>query len=180
MQNKTKMTLRTLVYAAMCLALCLILPFLTGNNRALGTALCLMHIPVFLAGFLCGPWWAMAVGAAAPVLRHAIFQAPPSPTFAAMAVELAVYGLVAGLLYRVFPKKVAYVYVALVVSMAVGRIASGLANLAIYGLGWKEGAYTMNAFLTAHFAVAWPGIILHIVLVPALVFALRRAKLLCD
>ena len=37
---------RKMVIAAVCSALCLILPFLTGNNRELGTLFSLMHLPV--------------------------------------------------------------------------------------------------------------------------------------
>ena len=61
--------IRKLTYSAMCLALCLVLPFLTGQIPQIGSALCPMHLPVLLAGYLCGPWWAMGVGAAAPRYR---------------------------------------------------------------------------------------------------------------
>ena len=60
--------IRNLVYAGVALALCLVLPFLTGQIPQIGSALCPMHIPVLLAGFLCGPWWAAAVGAAVLLL----------------------------------------------------------------------------------------------------------------
>ena len=96
----SKPQIRKLTYSAVCLALCMILPFLTGQIPQIGSALCPMHIPVLLAGFLCGPWWAMAVGAVAPLLRFALFGMPPLfPTGAAMCFELAAYGLVSGLLY---------------------------------------------------------------------------------
>ena len=64
MSSKTTLhrAIRNLVYSAACLALCLVLPFLTGQIPQVGSMLCPMHIPVLLAGFLCGPWWAMAVG----------------------------------------------------------------------------------------------------------------------
>ena len=58
-RTKTATLLRHLVYAAVCLALCMLLPFLTGQIPQIGSALSPMHIPVLLAGFLCGPWWAM-------------------------------------------------------------------------------------------------------------------------
>ena len=37
--------------SAMCLALCLVLPFLTGQIPQIGSALCPMHLPVLLCGF---------------------------------------------------------------------------------------------------------------------------------
>ena len=68
--------IRRLTYSAICLALCLVLPFLTGQIPQIGSALCPMHIPVLLAGFVCGPWWATVVGhrserevGSAPLLR---------------------------------------------------------------------------------------------------------------
>ena len=54
--NTQKISLRRLVYSAVCLALCLLLPFLTGQIPQVGKALSPMHIPVLLGGFLCGPW----------------------------------------------------------------------------------------------------------------------------
>ena len=74
--SRTKLLLRHLTCAAMCLALCLYLPFLTGQIPQIGRALSPMHIPVLLAGFLCGPWWAMVVGLVAPM---------PQPVFDAAA-----------------------------------------------------------------------------------------------
>lgn len=74
--------------SALCLALCLVLPFLTGQLPQLGNALCPMHIPVMLCGFLCGGPWGAAVGFVAPLLRGALFHAPvPFPTGVAMAAS---------------------------------------------------------------------------------------------
>ena len=97
--NTNHVHVQKLVLAALCLALCMVLPFLTGQIPEIGSALSPMHIPVLLAGFLCGPWWALAVGAVAPVLRFALFGMPPIfPTGLAMCFELATYGLISGLL----------------------------------------------------------------------------------
>ena len=60
--------IRRMVFAALCLALALVLPFLTGQIPQIGSALCPMHIPVLLCGFLCGWPWGLAVGFIAP--RH--------------------------------------------------------------------------------------------------------------
>ena len=112
--NTKKISLRRLVYSAVCLALCLLLPFLTGQIPQVGKALSPMHIPVLLGGFLCGPWWAALVGLIAPVLRSLLFSSPALfPMATAMSFELAAYGLGAGLLYRLLPHRVAGVYGAL-------------------------------------------------------------------
>lgn len=169
-------SLRRMASAAMCLALCLVLPFLTGQIPQIGSALCPMHIPVLLGGFLCGPWWAMAVGLIAPLLRHVWLGMPPLLTALAMSFELGAYGLFAGLLYRLLPKRTGSVYVSLVTAMVVGRIAWGLAMVVITGV--TGSAFTWSAFVAGALLNAVPGILLHLLLIPVLVLALRRAGLL--
>lgn len=174
MNTRRKTTLK-LTYSAVCLAMAILLPFLTANNQQLGNALSLMHIPVFLCGFLCGPVWGAAVGLVAPMLRHLIVGMPPFWTAFAMMFELCVYGLLSGLLYKVFPKKIQFIYISLVAAMLGGRIMGGIVKFILMGFG--KTTFSMAAFFTSYFAVAWPGIIVHIVLVPLLIFALQRAKL---
>ena len=175
-RTKTATLLRNLVYAAVCLALCMLLPFLTGQIPQIGSALSPMHIPVLLAGFLCGPWWAMAVGFVAPMLRHVWLGMPPLITAIAMSFELAAYGLFSGLLYRLLPKKTVNIYVSLISAMILGRIVWGIAMVVISGVSGS--AFTWSAFIAGALLNAVPGIILHIVLIPILVMALKRAKVL--
>ena len=175
-RTKTATLLRHLVYAAVCLALCMLLPFLTGQIPQIGSALSPMHIPVLLAGFLCGPWWAMAVGFVAPMLRHLWLGMPPLITAIAMSFELAAYGLFSGLLYRLLPKKTVNIYVSLIGAMILGRIVWGIAMVVISGVSGS--AFTWSAFIAGALLNAVPGIILHIVLIPILVMALKRAKVL--
>ena len=49
-----KISVKKLVFAALCLALCIVLPFLTGQIPQIGSMLSPMHIPVLLCGFICG------------------------------------------------------------------------------------------------------------------------------
>ena len=173
--GKTSPILR-LTYAAVCLALCMVLPFLTGQIPEIGKALCPMHIPVLLAGFLCGPWWALAVGAVAPLRRFALFGMPPLfPTGAAMCFELAAYGLVSGILCRKLPQKAVNVYLALIAAMLAGRIVWGIVMAVLMGLSGS--AFTWAAFVAGAFVNAVPGIIVHILLIPIIVLALRKAGL---
>ena len=174
-----KTNTKKLVYAAVCLALCLVLPFLTGQIPQIGQALSPMHIPVFLCGFLCGWPWALVVGALAPLLRSLLFHMPPLyPQAVGMAFELATYGLVSGLLYKLLPKKTPYIYVTLIAAMLCGRVVWGLARYVMAGLSGSS--FPWSAFVAGAFTNAIPGIILHIVLVPVLVIALKRAKLLLN
>ena len=177
MQTKTHQVILKLVYAAVCLALCMVLPFLTGQVPEIGSMLCPMHIPVLLAGFLCGPWWAMGVGFVAPALRFLLFGMPPLlPVGLPMMFELLAYGLAVGLLYRLLPRKPGFVYGSLIGGMIVGRIVWGAAAVVVYGVTGK--AFTWAAFLAGAVLNAIPGIILHIVLIPVIVFALQKAKII--
>lgn len=173
-----KRTLK-LTYAALCLALALVLPFLTGQIPQIGQALSPMHIPVFLCGFLCGWPWGLAVGFIAPLLRSALFGMPVFfPGACAMALELAAYGFVSGILYRLLPKRTGYIYITLLVSMIAGRIVWGLARLLFAGL--QGSSFTFAAFIAGAVTNAVPGIILHIILVPLIVLALKRAGLMLN
>ncbi|MCQ2554189.1 MAG: ECF transporter S component [Clostridia bacterium] len=165
--------LNNLILAAMFLALCMVLPFLTGQIPQIGSALSPMHIPVLLCGFFAGPGYAAIVGFIAPLLRFALFGMPPiMPTGIAMCFELATYGLISGLLYKKLPKKNAYVYVSLIVAMLCGRVVWGLARTVLAGLG--KGTFGWAAFIAGGFTKAIPGIILHIVLIPVIVMALKK------
>ena len=173
-----KRTLK-LTYAAVCLALALVLPFLTGQIPEIGKALSPMHIPVFLCGFLCGWPWGLVVGFIAPLLRSLLFGMPAFfPGACAMAFELAAYGFLSGLLYKLLPKKTVCIYAALLIAMIGGRIVWGLARYLFAGVQGSE--FTFAAFLAGAVTNAVPGIILHIVLVPLIIIALQRARLVLN
>lgn len=172
----TSLQIRKLTYAALFLALALVLPFLTGQIPQIGSALSPMHIPVLLCGFLVGWPWGLAVGFIAPLLRSVIFGMPVMvPGAVAMAFELAVYGLVSGILYRLLPKKKWSIYVTLIVAMLAGRVVWGIARLIIAGLSGNS--FTWALFLAGAFTNAVPGIILHIILIPVIVMVLERTGL---
>ncbi len=172
----TSLQVRKLTYAALYLAIALALPFITGQIPEIGEMLCPMHIPALLCGFLCGWPWGLAVGLIAPPLRGVLFGMPPLfPTGVAMAFELAVYGGMAGWLYGVLPRRKWIVYAALLLAMIAGRLVWGLAHVILAGLTGSE--FTAAVFLAGAVTTAIPGIILQIVLIPALVIAMERAGL---
>ena len=169
---------KKLVISALCLALCLVLPFLTGQIPQIGQMLSPMHIPAFLCGFLAGAPYGAVVGFIAPLLRFAMFQMPPMPTALTMAFELAAYGFLAGFLYRRLPKSLPMLYVALILAMLGGRIIWGIASYVI--LGVSGGSFTVSLFLAGGFINAIPAIILHIVIVPPLVRLVQKALNMAD
>ncbi|NLE24937.1 MAG: ECF transporter S component [Clostridiaceae bacterium] len=171
-------TTKKITFAGMFLALALLFPFLTGQIPQIGSALSPMHIPVLLCGFVCGGPYGLVIGFIAPLLRFMLFGMPPIfPTGIAMAFELAAYGMAAGLLYKILPKKIPYIYVSLVLSMLIGRVVWGIAMFIIALLAANI-QFGFAAFLAGAFIKAVPGIILHIILIPIIIIALKKAKLM--
>ncbi|MBQ5414822.1 MAG: ECF transporter S component, partial [Firmicutes bacterium] len=126
--------IKKMTYSALFLAIALVLPFITGQIPEIGAMLCPMHIPALLCGFMCGWPWGLAVGFIAPLLRSVIFGMPAMfPSAVGMAFELAVYGMMSGLLYRLLPKKKWAVYAALLIAMIAGRIVWGTVRMILAG-----------------------------------------------
>ena len=164
---------RKLVFAGVCLSLCIVLPFLTGQIPQVGSMLLPMHLPVLLCGFICGWPLGLLVGFIAPLLRSFLFSMPPMfPTAIAMAFELAAYGAICGMLHALLPKKPPCLYASLLASMLAGRAVWGVATALLLG-----GQYSWGAFAAGAFINAWPGILLQMVLIPPLVLALEKAGL---
>ncbi len=172
-----KATLK-LTLSAMFLAIGLVLPFLTGQIPQIGKMLLPMHLPVMLCGLICGWQYGLIVGATTPILRSLIFGMPILyPTAVGMMFELATYGLVVGLVYASVKKQNIFtVYISLIAAMLAGRIAYGCAMYLLLMI--KAGSYTLSAFLASAFFEAIPGIIVQLVLIPALMLALDRIGLL--
>lgn len=173
------LAIKKIVLAGLFLALGLVMPLITGQIPSLGNALLPMHIPVLLAGFVLGGPYGLVVGLLTPVLRSVLFGMPPMfPGAVAMSFELAAYGLLTGLLYRMLGRKDWSIYVSLVISMVLGRVVWGAASLLLFGL--QGNAFTWQLFLNGAFLNAIPGIILQLVLIPVLVIALKRARLMVN
>lgn len=168
---------KKLVLAAFFMALGIILPFFTGQIPQIGNKLLPMHIPILLCGFICGWQYGLVVGFATPLLRSMMFGMPAiMPTALAMAFELAAYGFMTGILYRKLPKKNYSLYISLVGAMIVGRIVWGIVSVVLYGI--QGNAFSVQIFLAGAFLNAIPGIILQIVLIPAIMMALKKAGVL--
>ncbi len=168
---------KKLTLSAMFLAIGVVLPFLTGQLRSVGNMLLPMHIPVFLCGLICGWQYGAAVGFVLPLLRSVAFGMPPLyPNAAAMAVELLTYGAVAGFLYaRSRWQCVVALYRCLLAAMVAGRVVWGIAEVLLLGLGGN--AFTWQAFLAGALLNAIPGIVLQLILIPAVMVALHRTGL---
>ena len=164
---------RRLIFSAMFLAMGMVLPFITGQIKEIGEMLLPMHIPVLLCGLVCGPWYGLVVGAVLPIFRNFIFSKPPYPIALWMAFELAAYGGVIGFLYQKGKKQnTAYVYFCLISAMIAGRLVWGVAKTILLGFGGKP--FTFAMFITEGFVNAVPGIILQLILIPAVMIIIKK------
>ena len=182
MSNSKKIDVRLLIIAALMLALAILLPQIFGRIQFLGTKFLPMHIPVLLCGFICGPTWGMAVGAATPLLRSVVFGAPAPfmPTAVAMAFELAAYGFIAGMLYKKLNKNIFLTYLALITAMVGGRLVWGLVMFVLIFAGQAEGEVGFMLIWSRTVLNCIPGIILQLVAIPPIITVLRKNRLMLN
>jgi len=155
---------RNIALTSFFLALGIVLPMVFHQFALAGRIFLPMHIPVFLAGIFVGPLSGIVVGALSPVISFFLMGMPPPYAVPLMAMELPIYGLSIGLLCRV--RRIPLV-LALVLSMILGRIGFAL-GLLILGQ-FVSLPYGLSAFLKVSFVTGLPGIVLQIVLIPAIV-----------
>ena len=172
-----KKTVKNLTLAAMFMAIGMVLPFLTGQIPQIGNMLLPMHIPVLLCGLICGWQYGAAVGFMLPLLRSAVFGMPVFfPAATGMAFELMTYGLVVGLLYKISRWQcVVALYRCLILAMIAGRAVWGIVQFIQMGV-FGDG-FTLKMFMAGAFLNAIPGIVLQLILIPAIMVALDRTGL---
>ena len=174
----SKKPLLLLVTSAMFLAIGIVLPFFTGQIPQIGKMLLPMHIPVFLCGLICGWQYGLVIGFILPLLRSFLFGMPLLfPTAISMAFELAAYGFLSGLLFsKARWQCIRVLYRSLIIAMLGGRLVWGIVQILLLGLG--ENGFTLYAFLAGAFLNAIPGILLQLILIPAIMLALHKTHLI--
>ncbi|MDE6712979.1 MAG: ECF transporter S component [Lachnospiraceae bacterium] len=177
MDETRKKPIINLTLAAMFMAIGLVLPFLTGQIKQIGSMLLPMHIPVFLCGLICGWQYGLIVGLILPILRSMLFGMPILfPTGIAMAFELATYGVVIGWLYSHSRWQcVIALYRCMIMAMLSGRLVWGVVQILLLGINGN--GFTWQMFIAGAFLNAIPGIILQLILIPAIMVALNRTGL---
>jgi Protein of unknown function (DUF1393). len=159
--------------AALCIAVGLVLPVFFHMIGA-GPAFLPMHIPVLLCGFIFGWQYGAVCGLIVPLLSSVLTGMPPVfPTATAMMLELCAYGALTGILYQRLRWNVVP---ALICAMLGGRIVSGAANAVFMNMAGKS--YGLAAFISGSFVEALPGIVIQIILIPILILALEKAKII--
>ena len=170
-------TVKKSIITAICLALCVVLPQIFHAIPDGGAIYCPIHIPVLLCGLICGWQYGILTGLVGPALSSLLTGMPTFVQLPPMMVECAVYGLITGLLMLlVHTKKApADVYIALIAAMIVGRVASGAARALIFSSGTE---YTIKIWAVTYFITSIPGIVIQLILIPALIAALIRSGLI--
>lgn len=166
----------SLAITGACIALCVVLPLAFHAIPNAGSIFSPMHIPVLLCGLICGCPFGLVCGLLGPFLSSVITGMPPQAYLPPMMVELAVYGFVAGLMMRLVRtgKSLLDLYISLTVAMLLGRVVAGLARAWIFA----PGQLTMAMWASSYFVKSLPGIAIHLALIPAVVLALMKARLI--
>lgn len=167
-------TVKRMVMAAICSALCVALPLAFHWIPNAGSVLLPMHIPVLLCGLICGWPYGFVCGLIGP-LMSSFTGMPPLPILPGMMVECATYGLVSGLGMRYIRtgRPNVDLYVSMIAAMVLGRVLSGLAKAWIFTPGVAP-----FAWVTTSLVMGIPGIVIQLVLMPVLVLALTKTKLI--
>jgi thiamine transporter ThiT len=164
------------IITAMCLALSVVLPMAFHAIPNAGSIFCPMHIPVLLCGLTCGAGFGFLCGMLGPLLSSLFTGMPPMVVLPPMTVELALYGLISGLMFNFVRTKRLHtdLYISLLVAMIIGRVFAGIAMALIF----FPGNYSIAIWATSYFITCWPGLIIQLVLVPAIIIAAMKAKLI--
>ena len=173
--------IKKIVITAMLISMGIVLPMVFHMiPQGLGGRVLLpMHIPVLLVGLIVGPFFGFFAGLMTPLLSSMTTGMPAAGiTVYRMMAELSVYGLMAGLTMRLVHTRQAMVdlYISLVVAMFAGRVAAGIvqAFLLLGGVG----RFGIGLWVTGYFYTSLPGIILQLIVVPSIIIALERARLI--
>ena len=157
---------------AMCLAIGIMLPQVTHFLPEFANKLSLMHVPVYVAGIICGPLYGFLVGVFSPLFSMLFFNMPKIPSCYSMMIELGAYGLFSGLFFSLIKTKsdLFNIYSSLIISMLIGKLIYGVCNALIF----KAGQYSFAIWISAAFINGILGIILHLIIVPSICFFLKK------
>ncbi|MBE6947857.1 MAG: ECF transporter S component [Ruminococcaceae bacterium] len=166
---------KKMVFTAVCAALCLVLPMAFHSVPNAGTIFLPMHIPVLLCGLICGWPYGGVCGLIGPLISSLATGMPPAAMLPSMMVECCAYGFATGMLMKYVHTKsaTADLYISLVSAMVFGRVLAGFAKAWIFTPGVSPFAWVTTSLVTGV-----PGIVIQLVLMPAVVFALTKAKLI--
>ncbi len=166
-KTKTAASVLALISAVALPQLFHLLGMVSDLGSKLGETFLPMHIAIFFAAFFAGPWAAGFAGAASPVMSFALTTliGEPMPALAMlpfMTVELASYGIAAGLLQKT--------KLPCILSLLLAQIAGrGVRAVAILLGAYCFGSPVAVSVIWTSVLAGLPGLILQWVLIPAIV-----------
>lgn len=141
-----------------------------GSGSALGEIFLPMHLPILLVGLLAGPYAGLIAGVSAPVISFCLTGMPGVAMLPFITIEVAIYGLSAGLLRN---NKIPTIGKVLIVQLA-GRAVRAVAILiSVYVLG---NTVVKPAIILTSIKTGFAGILLQWVLIIAVVHLVRKAS----
>lgn len=169
------------VFAAMMVAVGILLPMAFHSIPRAGAIFAPMHLPVFVAGMICGPFYGALVGLLCPLLSCIFTGMPAVAMLPNMLIELLCYSVFSALAFRLIKTKyfILDVYIALIIGMLLGRAFGGLTAYLMF-LSGSRSAYSWAAFYTGYFVTCWPAIVIQVVVIPTVLTVARRTGFFKD
>ena len=126
---------RQLIYGLIATICAVVLPQLAhslgslwGVETAIGEMLLPMHLPVIFIGMIAGPIAGAVAGVCSPLISFALTGMPKAVMLPFILIEVAVYGITAGLLYS---SKI-HNFAKVVITQFAGRAAKAVAILVAF------------------------------------------------
>ena len=148
------------IFSAVFVGLAIVTPTIFHQFNLAGPKFLPMHIFVLIAGLLFGWRTGLLVGLLSPLMSYGITHLPPLAILPETILELAVYGLAAGLLRE----KGLNIWVALLGAMILGRLARLLFVL----------TFGLHTNFWQYLQISWPGIVLQLSLIPIIIYILQK------
>ncbi len=167
---------RTYGIIAVFVVLSVLVPWAFHQFHLAGATYLPMHIFIFIAALTCGWQAGIIVGLLTPFASYAVSGMPALTVLPQIAVEVTVYGLLAGLLRQRFNLRVAW---SLLGAMLGGRLALLVTIVIVQAITGNVysplgPAATPYAAVGNTVAQSWPGMLAQIVLIPAVFWAAGR------
>ncbi len=152
------------------------LPWVSHRFALAGPTFLPMHFLILTAGLTFGWRAGLIIGLLTPIASYSVSGMPVLSILPQTVVELSVYGLVAGLLRERLHQPV---LVSLLGAMVSGRLALLLPGALIYLVAGENTSFLgaeANPFAVIVTAVrqGWPGMMIQVILIPAIVWMVRR------
>jgi niacin transporter len=159
-------SIATISFTSVFVVLSVALPWFAHQFNLAGQVYLPMHFFVIFAGLLLGWRTGLIVGLFTPIISYAVSGMPMLLVLPQITFEIALYGLVAGIVRE---KLHLNLYWSLLIALVAGRIGSLIGILAFNGMVHQPLASVLQSI-----KMGWPGLLIQLALIPLAVFAVKR------